>query len=149
MDENDLPEPLLNRGIVTVHYLLHVLLLESEEAEPPAKHTYLEELLSKEDMLIQERQQPNPLDSELESYQMIPRLSKECDPLEFWIKRKEQFPLLSKIAVDILVIPASSAPIERVFSRAGYASRRRRNRIEDHQLEREVMIKYNTELFKL
>eukprot|EP00731_Ephydatia_muelleri_P026357 Em0018g457a len=60
MDENDLPEPLLNR--------------ESEEAESPAKRTYLEELLSKEDMLIQERQQPNPLDSELESYQMIPRL---------------------------------------------------------------------------
>ena len=52
---------------------------------------------------------------------MIPRLSKECDPLEFWIIKKEQFPLLSKIAVDILVIPASSAPTERVFSRAGYA----------------------------
>ena len=77
---------------------------------------------------------------------MIPR---ECDPLEFWIKRKEQFPLLSKIAVDILVILASSAPTKRVFSRAGYASRSRRNRIEDHQLEREVMIKYNAELFKL
>ena len=74
-------------------------------------------------MLIQERQQPNPLDSELESYQMIPRLSKECDPLEFWIKRKEQFPLLSKIAVNILVIPASSAPTEREFSRAGYAAK--------------------------
>ena len=31
-----------------------ILLLESEEAEPPAKRTYLVELLSKEDMLIQD-----------------------------------------------------------------------------------------------
>ena len=58
MDENDLPEALLNRGIVTAYYLLHVLLSESEEAEPPAKRSYLEELLSKEDMLIQERRTP-------------------------------------------------------------------------------------------
>jgi len=46
-----------------------------------------------------------------------------------------QYPLLSKIAVDILVVPVSSAPVERVFSTAGEASIRRRNRLTDANLE--------------
>ena len=99
-------------------------------------------------MLIQERQQPNPLDSELESYQMIPRLSKECDPLEFWIKRKEQFPLLSKIAVDILVFQPALHQLSVCFLEQAMQAEAEEIEFEDHQLG-EVMIKYNTELFKL
>jgi len=42
-----------------------------------------------------------------------------------------------------LVIPASSAPIERVFSLSGYISCGRRNRLNDKNLKREVLVKKN------
>ena len=41
------------------------------------------------------------------------------DPLEWWRLKQSQFPLLSKLAVKYLAIPATSAPSERVFSTAG------------------------------
>jgi hypothetical protein len=41
------------------------------------------------------------------------------DPLEWWRLKQTQFPLLSKLAVKYLAIPATSAPSERVFSTAG------------------------------
>ena len=39
------------------------------------------------------------------------------DPVAFWIDQKQiqNFPQLAGIAVDVLVIPASSALIERIF----------------------------------
>jgi hypothetical protein len=41
------------------------------------------------------------------------------DPLDWWCVKQSQFPLLSKLAVKYLAIPATSAPSERVFSTAG------------------------------
>ena len=37
------------------------------------------------------------------------------DPLENWIELQSRHPHLSKVAVDIVVVPVSSAPIERVY----------------------------------
>jgi hypothetical protein len=53
--------------------------------------------------------------------------------------------LLGTLATDLMTIPASSAPIERVFSVAGYVSCGKRNRISDKSLEREVLIKLTFE----
>ena len=67
------------------------------------------------------------------------------DPLDFWIKSEAQYPTLSKVACDVLVIPASSTPIERTFSIAGNACIGKRNRLTDKNLEREVLIRSNKE----
>ena len=61
------------------------------------------------------------------------------DPIAFWLEQTN-YPLLSAIAVDTLVIPGSSAPIERVFSTAGNATIGKRNRLADKNLEREVLL---------
>ena len=53
------------------------------------------------------------------------------------------YPLLSKHAVDTLVIPGSSAPIERTFSTAAEATSGKRNRLSDKNLEREVLMQKN------
>jgi hypothetical protein len=42
------------------------------------------------------------------------------DILEWWKLRQKEYPILSMVARDYLGIPASSAFVERVFSRAGH-----------------------------
>lgn len=72
-------------------------------------------------------------------------LADSVDPLTYWEDEQnhQRFPLLSALALDLLCMPASSAPIERVFSTAGESSVGKRNRLSDLNLEREVLIRKN------
>ena len=65
----------------------------------------------------------------------------EVDPVDFWIENEKTYPALSPLACDLLTIPASSAPIERVFSTAGLVTSGKRNRLHDQNLEREILLK--------
>lgn len=67
----------------------------------------------------------------------------QLDPLIFWANASKGYPALSQVACDILSTPASSAPIERTFSISGDASRGRRNRLADYNLERETLLRKN------
>jgi hypothetical protein len=42
-----------------------------------------------------------------------------ADPIGYWMNRRQQYPRLSRFALDILSIPASSAECERLFSELG------------------------------
>ena len=53
------------------------------------------------------------------------------------------YPKLSVLAENLLVIPATSTQVERVFSRAGYSTQGRRNRLSGFNLENEVFLKTN------
>ena len=64
-----------------------------------------------------------------------------ADPLEYWFNQQATYPLLSSVAIDILSIPGSSVPIERVFSTAGDSTIGKRNRLSDDSLEREVLLR--------
>ena len=82
--------------------------------------------------------------AEIERYfSTIENAAEGVDPLEYWVDLQSTLPLLSKVAVDMLVVPASSTPIERDFSTAGESCIGRRNRLSDSNLEREVMLKKN------
>ena len=50
------------------------------------------------------------------------------DLIPFWIEQEKKFPLLASLAIDMLVTPGSSAPIERTFSTTGELSSGKRNR---------------------
>ena len=65
------------------------------------------------------------------------------DALDFWVKSESLFPILSKLACDVLVVPASLAPVERIFSIVGNACIGKGNRLIGNNLEREVLIKNN------
>lgn len=58
------------------------------------------------------------LQDELEAYLNQPRAGRhERGVYEWWDARKMEFPSLSRMAFDLLSIPAMSAECERVFSR--------------------------------
>lgn len=63
--------------------------------------------------------------------------------LEFWVAHKEKFPALALLVKKVLAIPASSAPVERVFSRGGIIMRPHRSRLGDEILSNLVFLKCN------
>lgn len=52
-------------------------------------------------------------------YLTEPNIPRNEDPLLYWAKHKHVYPHLYVLARNLLCIPASSVPCERVFSKAG------------------------------
>jgi hAT family C-terminal dimerisation region len=72
--------------------------------------------------------------AEIANYRKRPALVHTADapanPLEWWAMKASAFPILSKMAKQMLAIPATSASSERVFSQAGQITRASRNRMD-------------------
>ncbi len=67
----------------------------------------------------------------------------EVEAVDFWAKKSEEYPKLSRIALAVLSIPATTAPVERTFSRCGLCSSNLNAAITDENLAREAKIKVN------
>lgn len=52
------------------------------------------------------------------------------NPVDYWILRRQQYPCLSRMALDLFSIPAMSAEVERIFNLAGQMVTPLRNRLE-------------------
>ena len=70
--------------------------------------------------------------------------SEDDDPLQYWKLSQSQFPELSKLACKHLHVPASSAPVERLFSIAGKVFRPDRSNMTDQRFEMLMFIGCNT-----
>lgn len=75
----------------------------------------------------------------------------DLSPFQFWTNSiiEAKFPIISKAALQILVIPATQASSERVFSISGDCSSGKRSSINPLKLEREVMFIYNKSIIDL
>ena len=73
-------------------------------------------------------------------------ISQDNFPLVFWKQNNSQFPILAHVAECILAIPASSAPVERLFSIAGKIFRPDRCRISDENFHKLVFIRSNNSI---
>ena len=63
--------------------------------------------------------------------------------LKFWQQNKSKFPALFHIATQVFSIPASSAPIERVFSQGGILMRPHRARLGSAMVSDLIYLKCN------
>ena len=128
---------------------------ESQEEgliEPPLKKfRHLSKIVSKQLQKKKGSIASSPAEKEVELFMQQRQNSNPhpTDALDFWVKSEGLFPTLSNVACDVLVIPASSAPVERTFSTAGDACIGKRNRLTNSNLEREVLIKRNKAYLKL
>ena len=57
---------------------------------------------------------------EVNNYLGLPRELKGCNLLEYWKTNKNDFPILSRMALGYLAVPATSCPSERAFSAGGH-----------------------------
>lgn len=70
------------------------------------------------------------------------------DPIKFWKTNQVTMPNLSKLAIAILEAPASSAPIERIFSVCANSGgvKNRRGRLGELKMSSETFIAANVDL---
>jgi hypothetical protein len=66
------------------------------------------------------------------------------DPLEFWSSHLHgKWCGIAKLALEVLAVPATSSPVERVFSQAGLATGKHRNRTKHTLLNAQLMCYIN------
>jgi hypothetical protein len=127
--------------------------------EPPPAKRARESLLQFEDFLSQfsapdedfERSSTHKrLMLSLNTY-MEEKNEVERNAFKFWVSKLHES-LHSKIAayaLDVLTIPASSAPVERIFSTAGGSTLEKRNRLQEKNFEMEVLLRRNSTYYGL
>lgn len=59
-------------------------------------------------------------ESEIEQYLNYPQCKPNIDLLQWWKNHQNEYPILAAIARDILCVPATSVPVERLFSEAAH-----------------------------
>lgn len=67
--------------------------------------------------------------TELDEYYRMPPLETKACPIAWWGKHREQFPILTRVAINYLGVPATSVPSVRVFSGAAHTCTSIRNRL--------------------
>ena len=98
------------------------------------------------DNLIQDKVQPttsSTIESAINEYLATACLKQEEDPLLFWKNNEDKYPTLAKLARTYLCIPASSAPVKRIFSIAGKIFRPERCRLKDDTFQQLMFVRCN------
>lgn len=78
--------------------------------------------------------------AELDHYETAP-VPESKNPLEFWKRHQNDLPRLAKVAAQVLVISASSAPSERCFSAAGRIIEERRTSLKPETVDDLVRVR--------
>ena len=86
------------------------------------------------------------IQAEVSSYIALPNLKEDENPLEFWKEQQTSYPKLVKLAIRYLSVPASSAPVERLFSISGKIFRQERCRLSDEHFQKLTNIKCNSHI---
>jgi len=60
----------------------------------------------------------SPVDIELTRFESQPQLNKDENVIAWWVEHRADYPILYKLAMDFLSIPATSVPSERANSKA-------------------------------
>ena len=92
------------------------------EGPPPTKKSNLGSLFkdTTEEVLDQPVISPEQqIEAELNTYEAIPQLDPEEDPLQWWKVQSPRFPALCKLAQSYFSVCATSSPSERLFKTAG------------------------------
>lgn len=94
----------------------------------------------------QARTQVTIVETEIDEYTRLDMPKEDCDLIKWWADHQESLPLLTKLALGVLAIPASSASAESNFSSAGFVVSDRRSQIDSTLLESILVCRSNSDL---
>ena len=86
-------------------------------------------------------------EQEVISYQKEPPINATDNPLKWWDKHCEMYPMLALLAKQYLCIPATSVPSERVFSTAGDIVTAQRSALRPDSVDKLIFLKKNWKLY--
>ncbi|XP_033874243.2 zinc finger BED domain-containing protein 4-like [Acipenser ruthenus] len=119
---------------------------ESSPPSPSAKRLRLIEFMSSRKLAPVSAHTPSTLHPEVQDYLTQATVADDSEPLTFWKENRHRYPTLAKLACKYLAIPASSAPVERLFNIAGKLFRPERCNLTDSKFEQLMMIRCNSKL---
>ena len=115
----------------------------SEEVEPlPKKRKTLFNFMESDSSSSQSQNQPSTLDK-MGDYLETVSAQMSTDPAKYWRENQKKYPFLAMLAKDVLGVPSSSAPVERLFSIAGKVFTPERCRLTDKRFEQLMFIRCN------
>ena len=112
---------------------------EQRTVQPPTKKSKLFRFMDKVPELT-----PSTALQQVEKYVSTGCLDENSDPLLYWSQNAHQYPELARLSCKYLMIPASSAPVERLFSVAGKIFRPDRCRLSDERFEDLMFLRCNS-----
>lgn len=116
----------------------------SEVVEPPSTKKAKSSLF--DEYVNDETESSSSLPEQINQY-LCTKFNQDTDDyMSFWVRNRNTFDKLYDAALTVLSVPASSAPVERVFSFSGMFCRPHRSRISDSNLERLTYLKCNRKL---
>lgn len=83
------------------------------------------------------------IQNEVAAYTLVPALDMDSDPFQWWREHKASFPHLAILAMKYLCIPATSAAVERLFSKSGLIVSALRSCMSSSTLEELIYMKLN------
>jgi len=111
---------------------------------PPRKKCKLFRFMSSSTSASASPQPSTPATAaQVQTYLAQPAIPDDADPLVFWQQQQNVLPQLNTLALRYLSTPASSAPVERLFSIAGKVFRPERCRISDARFEELMFLRCN------
>lgn len=81
--------------------------------------------------------------AKLDEYLNAPCVPLDTNPASFWLSNKSKFPILAEVAHEVLSVPSSSSPVERLFSIAGKVFTPARCRLTDARFQELMFIRCN------
>lgn len=79
---------------------------------------------------------------EVSQWKLLKRLKESTETsLQWWGRNENAYPYISKLAKQLLCIPASSAASERTFSSSGNTLTKKRNRLDPEMVRELVFLK--------
>ncbi|KAK0151144.1 putative AC transposase [Merluccius polli] len=116
---------------------------DHEDSGPPAKTPRLFSGYRKKTTKKSVDHGSSSVQAQIIRYIQVASDEDEVDCLEFWKRQSKAFPRLYFVAMRVLAVPATSAPVERVFSHGGLIMRPHRARLSAKTLSYLVFLKCN------
>ena len=90
--------------------------------------------------------QSSEVEKEVSEYLSGALLEKDKNPLAYWAVKDTSYPRLARLAEKFIAMPASSAPVERIFSIGGKIFQPDRCRLPDSVFEKLMFLRCNRDI---